>query len=177
MFFLGNWINSCGNLVTNSDFPVQELGNIPTFASCYSKSLCLIPTYFELGGNCVCVWVYMIAPFHGCRWQPGAGFQQSLLWHFRRLTKHWSCNGPESHMFFYCLRDVCWRLVVGCCCLILLVVRCRMLDIVGGWMWLVVVGCLVGFLVGFLVGWLLGCLVACLFLWRLWWLWWWSSVV
>ena len=41
------------------------------------------------------------------------------------------------------------------CCLILLVVGCRMLDIVGGWMWLVVVGCLVGFLVGFLVGWLL----------------------
>lgn len=34
-----------------------------------------------------------------------------------------------------------------------------MLDIVGGWMWLVVVGCLVGFLVGFLVGWLLGCLL------------------
>lgn len=32
--------------------------------------------------------------------EPGAGFQQSLLWHFRRLTKHWSCNGPESHMFF-----------------------------------------------------------------------------
>ena len=56
---------------------------------------------------------------------------------------------------FYCLRDVCWRLVVGCCCLILLVVRCRMLDIVGGWLWLVVVGCLVGFL----VGWLLGCLL------------------
>ena len=39
--------------------------------------------------------------------------------------------------------------------MILLVVRCRMLDIVGGWMWLVVVGCLVGFL----VGWLLGCLL------------------
>lgn len=49
---------------------------------------------------------------------------------------------------FYCLRDVCWRLVVGCCCLILLVVRCRMLDIVGGWMWLVVVGWFFGWFFG-----------------------------